>query len=186
LLRIHVREKVGHKLYFIRLRGGSLDRFHASGKVLKISLQPTEPRAATPRREQCDESPEPWQEAQSKHDLETRKQLMNRRLMTTMVVASALLAGEAVYAAPPVPHLAVHAMFSNAGMVKLSLHNSTSEPITVEAGGEKMTLQPGQSMPVTLHSGDKIIADTASPTFVAGTVLAVVTSDLSGATILIK
>jgi hypothetical protein len=112
---------------------------------------------------------------------------MNRRsVLVTMVMAASMLASEAMYAAPlafPVP---VYPMVGNQQMVKLSLRNNTQKVVKVKAGDKEMALQPGATISMKLPAGEKIVTEVGSPTTPAGTVLAVVSGDLSGATLVIN
>ncbi len=114
------------------------------------------------------------------------KMRMNRRIMTAMVIGASMLAAEAMYAAPVAFHVPVHAMFNNQQMVKMNLRNNTKQLIKVKAGEKEMALEPGATISVKLAAGDKIVAEEGSALTPAGTVLAVVSKDLSDATLVIN
>ncbi len=102
-----------------------------------------------------------------------------------MVLAAALLATEAMYAAPIAFHVPVHAMFSKEKTVSFNLRNDTKQPIKVIAGQTELILEPGKPTPVKLHAGDKVVAEEASASFASGAVLAVASSELSNSTIVL-
>ena len=113
------------------------------------------------------------------------EELIMKRLsvVTAMVVGVSLLTSEAMFAAPLAVHTPVHAMFSRDKMVKFNLHNSTDAPIKVKAGDAEMTLMPGKDTPVKLAVGTKVMVAEATPHYAEGSVLTVVSSDLSDATV---
>ena len=104
-------------------------------------------------------------------------------VVTAMVLGASLLTSEAMFAAPLAVHSPVHAMFSRDKMVKFNLHNSTNAPIKVKAGDAEMTLAPGTDTPVKLAVGTKIVVSEATAHYTEGSVLAVVSNDLSDATV---
>ena len=103
--------------------------------------------------------------------------------MTAMVLGVSILSSEAMFAAPLAVHVPVHAMFSRDKLVKFNLHNSTDAPIKVKAGDAEMTLAPGADTPVKLAVGTKVVVEEASTHYTEGTVLTVVSSELSDATV---
>jgi hypothetical protein len=109
---------------------------------------------------------------------------MNRRsVVTAMVLGASILTSEAMYAVPVAIHSPMHAMFSREKFVKFNLHNATNTPIKVKAGDTEVTLPPGQDVPLKLAVGVKIVVEQASTHFAEGTVVTVVSSDLSDATL---
>lgn len=93
----------------------------------------------------------------------------------------------AAFAAPTTAiHAPVHAFFGNGHTVKVTLHNEGQEPLTLKAGTQEWTLQPGKDANVKLNEGDKVIAETASPSHAAGDVILQASNELNGATIRIK
>jgi len=111
---------------------------------------------------------------------------MNRRLVVgTMVMAAAMLAGQAASAEVAVP-APLHAIYSHVKLVSFNVRNDTKEPIKVKAGDTEVTLQPGKLVPMKLEVGVKIVAEETTPSFAAGAVLSVVSTDLSDATLALK
>jgi len=100
-----------------------------------------------------------------------------------MVLGVSILTSEAMYAAPLAVHTPVHAMFSSDKLVKFNLHNSTDAPIKVKAGDTEITLPPGKDVPVKLAIGSKVVVEEATTHYTEGTVLTVVSSELSDATV---
>jgi hypothetical protein len=111
---------------------------------------------------------------------------MNRRLVVgTMVMAAAMLAGQVASAEVAVP-APLHAIYSHVKLVSFNVRNDTKEPIKVKAGDTEVTLQPGKLVPMKLEVGVKIVAEETTPSFAAGAVLSVVSTDLSDATLALK
>ncbi|HXS11217.1 MAG TPA: hypothetical protein VN734_00820 [Acidobacteriaceae bacterium] len=114
---------------------------------------------------------------------------MIRRVMgSTMVLATVLMAGESMYAAPLTAlRVPVHAkMGSNKQMVKFHLRNDSKEPVVVKAGSQEMTLEPGKPVDVTLKIGETVTIAKSTDKFQEGTVLATVNSDLKDTTIALR
>jgi hypothetical protein len=107
--------------------------------------------------------------------------------VTIAVVATSLLAAPAVYAAPANISSPVHAMFgkSKTSTVKLSIRNDSSSPIEVKVGEKVMTLDPGKPVSLSLEVGTRIVANTATPSHPAGSLIEEVIKDHDGATIVI-
>jgi hypothetical protein len=106
---------------------------------------------------------------------------------STMVLATVLMAGESVYAAPLTAlHSPLHAMGKDKQMVSFHLRNDSKEPLTVKCGSQEMTLEPGKPVDVTLKIGDTVTVSKATGSFQEGTVLATVNSDLKDTTIALR
>jgi hypothetical protein len=104
----------------------------------------------------------------------------------TMVMATAMLAGTAVYAMPLAKApTGTHSMFKSK-MVNFKITNGTNEPLTVKAGKNTLTLEPGKTTDFTLASGDEVVAKTRSKHYDQGQVLAHVNEDLEGHNITIE
>jgi hypothetical protein len=111
---------------------------------------------------------------------------MNRRLVVgTMVMAAAVLAGQAASAEVAVK-APLHAMYSHVKLVSFSVRNDSKEPIKVKAGDTEVTLQPGKLVPMKLVAGTKIVAEETTPSFAAGALISVVSSDLADSTLVLK
>lgn len=108
-----------------------------------------------------------------------------RNLLAVSVVATSLLASPAVYAATAI-HSPVHAMFGKTKTIKFTIQNDTGAPMEVKAGDEVIKLEAGKPVTVNLAPGTRIVSTTATSTHQAGTLIAEVTSQLSGAVIHIK
>ena len=108
--------------------------------------------------------------------------------LTVAVVATSLLAAPAVYAAPASISSPVHAMFTKAKSttVKLNLRNDSGSPMEVKVGDKVMTLDPGKPVTLNLEVGTRIVANTATPTHAAGSLIEEVISEHNGATIIIR
>lgn len=115
---------------------------------------------------------------------------MIRRVMgTTMVLAVAMLASESVYAAPMTAlRIPVHAKMGGRDkqMVSFHLRNDSKDPLTVKAGTQEMTLEPGKPVDVKLKIGDTVTVAKATPHFPEGTLLATVNPDLKDTTVALR
>lgn len=115
--------------------------------------------------------------------------MIRRRVVgSTMVLACVLMAGESVYAAPLAAlHSPVLAKFGkDKQMVSFHLRNDSKEPLTVKAGSQELTLEPGKPMDVSLKIGETITVAKATARFPEGTVLTTVNSDLKDTTIALR
>jgi len=114
---------------------------------------------------------------------------MNMKIRSAFAVSIAILgltASTAVYAAPTSVHAPVHAMFGNPKLVTLSLRNDSSTALELKVGEQLMTLEAGKLITLKLPVGTRILANATTPTHEAGTLLAQISGELSGATIGIK
>jgi hypothetical protein len=107
--------------------------------------------------------------------------------LTIAVVATSLLAGPAVYAAPASISSPVHTMFAKtkSTTVKLNLRNDSGAAMEVKVGDQVMTLDPGKPVTLKLEVGTRIVANTATPNHPAGSLIEEVIKDHDGATIVI-
>jgi hypothetical protein len=113
---------------------------------------------------------------------------MNKnRCITIAIVATALLASPVVQAAPLNISLPVHAMFGNqVKSVKLSLRNASSAPLELKIEDKVVTLNAGQTIDLKLPVGTRILANNATPTHEAGSLIEEVRKDHDGVTIVIR
>jgi hypothetical protein len=105
-----------------------------------------------------------------------------------MVLAVVLMAGESMFAAPlNALRVPVHAkMGKTKDMVSFHLRNDSKEPLTIKAGSQELTLEPGKPVDVTLKVGETLTVAKATPRFPEGTVLATVNQDLKDSTIALR
>lgn len=112
---------------------------------------------------------------------------MNRRVLSTaMLVVSPLLLSQAVFAAPAAHPLSLHAMFSKGKLVDFNLRNDTSAPLKLKAGDSAITIDAGKTLPLKLAAGTSVTVEEATTDHPVGSVIALVSTQLSGATISIK
>lgn len=105
----------------------------------------------------------------------------------TLALTAFVSVSGAAYASPAASlHSNVHAFFGNPHRISLTLENDGSQPLTLKAGTQEWTLQPGKDAKVKVNDGDKIVAETASAGHAAGALIAQATDDLNGATLRIK
>ena len=114
--------------------------------------------------------------------------MIRRVIGSTMVLATVLMAGESMFAAPLTAfHAPVHAkMGKTKDMVSFHLRNDSKEPLTIKAGSQEMTLEPGKPVDVTLKIGETLTVAKSTPKFPEGTVLATVNQDLRDTTIALR
>ena len=112
--------------------------------------------------------------------------MKNRILVSAMAAAAFLCTSQAVLAAPSASlHLPVRAKFGATKMIKFSVRNDSANPVKFKAGDQEMTIAPGKTASMKLAEGVSLIAEETTPSFAAGAVLAVASSELSGATVVI-
>ena len=109
-----------------------------------------------------------------------------RMFAGTMVMAAAMFAVQAASAEVAPVAVPFHAMYSHVKLVKFSVRNDSKEPIKVKAGGDELTLEPGKVVPMKLEAGTKIVAEEATASFAAGTVISVVSNELADNTLVLK
>ena len=114
--------------------------------------------------------------------------MIRRVIGSTMVLATVLMAGESMFAAPLTAlHNPVHAkMGKTKDMVSFHLRNDSKEPLTVKAGSQELTLEPGKPVDVTLKVGETLTVAKATARFPEGTILATVNQDLKDSTIALR
>jgi hypothetical protein len=113
--------------------------------------------------------------------------MKSKFVVGTMVAAVAMFAGPVAFASQPAsnPTLAKVA-YSKTKMVSFSLRNDTKDSVSVKAGDKDLTLQPGATVAVKLAEGTQIVATTATPNHQAGSVISVVTDQLSDNTLVLR
>jgi len=111
---------------------------------------------------------------------------MNRRFVVgTMVMAAALFSAQGVYAAPASNLAPLHTA-SKTKLVKFTLRNDSHATVTVKAGDTQMSLEPGKPMQVALPEGQQIIALQATAAGPAGSVVATVSQEYGGNTVVLQ
>jgi hypothetical protein len=112
---------------------------------------------------------------------------MNRRyVIGTMVMAAALFSAQSVYAAPAANLVPLHTVSSKSRLVKFTLRNDSHATVTVKAGDTEMSLEPGKPVKVTLPEGQQIIALQATAAGPAGSVVATVSQQYGGNTVVLQ
>jgi hypothetical protein len=111
---------------------------------------------------------------------------MKRRFVVgTMVMAAAMVAGSAVCAEAAMPTY-THGSIPKTQMVSFHLRNDSGAAIKLSVGSDVVTLAAGKTVKMKLEVGDKIVAEEATSTYPAGTVLSVVSTGLADATVVVK
>lgn len=112
---------------------------------------------------------------------------MNRRTLSSLTIALAsIVSSSSLYAAPPHIAVPVHAMFAKDKLVKFSLRNDSTAPLTLKVGSDTMTLDAGKTKTLELPVGTRIVRQTATDTDGAGTLVTQVSKELGGTTIALK
>ena len=112
--------------------------------------------------------------------------MKNRMFAGIMVMSAVLVSSAAVYAEPAGIPTPTHAAMANSKLVKFTVRNDSKSPITVKMGDTEMTFAPGKSTDVKLAVGTQLVAQNAGSGFEAGSVLAVVSTTLNSATLVLK
>lgn len=111
-------------------------------------------------------------------------------LIASAVVATSLFLSQAAvstaYATPAGLHSPIHAMFSKTKLVSISLRNDSGAPLELKVGEDVMTLAVGKTVAMKLAVGTRIVSTQQTVNHAANSLIAQVSSDLSGATIAIK
>ena len=108
-------------------------------------------------------------------------------VLGTMVAAAAMLAGPVAFASQPVSNpTLMNVAYSKSKMVSFSLRNDSKDSINVKAGDKDMTLEPGKTVSVKLAEGTQIVATNTTPNYAAGSVISVVSSQLSDNTLVLR
>jgi len=112
---------------------------------------------------------------------------MNRRILLSIpLVLASGFASEAAYAAPAQLRSPVYAMFSKSKLVKFSLRNDGSAPLTLKVGEDTMTLEAGKTKDLELPVGTRIFRENATATQQPPSLVAEVSKELGGVTIALK
>lgn len=110
---------------------------------------------------------------------------MNRRMVFCAVLAGAsVVSSGSLFASPLRIAMPGRAMFAKAKLVKMSLRNEGTAPITLKVGDDNMTLEPGTTKGVELPEGTRILR--ADATGAAGKLVVQVSRELAGITIALK
>ncbi len=111
-----------------------------------------------------------------------RARLIVPALSVVCLIAAQAVAPVSAMASPVRTKVPVRA-FMGTKMVNLNLANNTKETLEVKVGETAMTIAAGQTVKVSAAPGTKIVFASTSPTHAAGTILAQLSTELSGATI---
>jgi len=147
------------------------------------------------RREHYNEvlNSEPWRSSgllkqieNSFKQCEKRVVNMNRHFVVgTMVMAVAMLAGQAVLAEPAAIPTMTRAMYKTK-TVSFNVRNDSKSPLTIQAGDRQITIDPGKIVAVKLEEGTKLVAVTATAKLAQGDLISVVSSAMASATVAIQ
>ena len=114
--------------------------------------------------------------------------MFRSKLIVPALSAVCLLASQAVVpsmavAASPIRAIVAATPFAGAKMVHLSLANALTTSIDLKVGETPVTIAAGETIKLSAPAGAKITVVNAVPTHEAGSLLAQVGTNMSGATI---
>lgn len=109
-----------------------------------------------------------------------------RSLFAISVAVVGLAVSPSMYAAQTSIHMPIHAMFGKTKTIKFSLRNDSSSIMEFKVGDDVMKLDAGKSISLSLPVGTRILANIATATHPAGSLIEEVSNQLNGATLSIK
>ena len=111
-----------------------------------------------------------------------------RIVASTMALSLSMLAlGVQAHAAPASAlSVPVHALFGKSKMINVKVENKTQTVLTIQAGDQTITVQPGATGSLKLTAGTQITSVNATATLTAGTVIATATSNLNDSTLTVN
>jgi|GEM_PF-2610787 len=112
-----------------------------------------------------------------------RSKLIIPALSVMCLLGSQAVVPSIAMAESPLRAIVAAQPLAGAKMVHLNLANSTGSPLDLLIGETAVTLAVGETVKVSAPAGAKITVATASTNHAAGSVLAQISKDLSGATI---
>jgi hypothetical protein len=80
----------------------------------------------------------------------------------------------------------VHAFFGKPHKISLTLRNDSQQTLSLKAGDQTFTIEPGKTAAVKLMDGEKVITQAAAGTHAAGDVVVVAEAQINDATVGIK
>jgi hypothetical protein len=107
-----------------------------------------------------------------------------KSLVASIAMVAVVSLPGVVYAAPTTSvHAPVHAFFGKPHKVNFTLRNDSQQPLSVKAGDQDITIQPGKTAAVKLVAGDKVVAQTATTNHPVGDVIVVASDELNDSTL---
>jgi hypothetical protein len=106
--------------------------------------------------------------------------------LAATIVAVALLAPSAAFAAPASNQTPVNAMFAKTKTIHFKLLNDSSSTMEFKVGDDIVKLDAGKSLIVNLPVGARVLCSSATPLHESGSVIAEVTNSLNGAIVHVK
>ncbi len=116
----------------------------------------------------------------------TVKMMKVRNVVAISVALAGLSASSVLHAAPLAAAVPVHAMFAKTKMVKFTLRNDSGQPLELKVGENLMTLDAGKTVELKIPVGTRVVANAATATHPAGSLLAEASPELDSVTIGIK
>ena len=113
--------------------------------------------------------------------------MKHRMTLATLALSLSFVGAPALLAAPlSGPDTPVTAKQGTGKVVSVSLQNTSSSPLIVQAGTQQITVAPNATSKVKVNVGTQLVNVTATPTYSAGTLLTTVGSDADGSVLTIK
>ena len=106
--------------------------------------------------------------------------------LAATIVAVALLAPSAAFAAPASTQVPVNAMFAKTKTIHFKLLNDSGSTMEFKVGDDIVKLDAGKALIVNLPVGARVLCSSATPLHPPGSVIAEVTSSLNGAIVHVK
>ena len=110
---------------------------------------------------------------------------MKHRIFAAAIVASSLFTVPAMQAATLNLNIPVHAM-GKVKPIQFDVQNNTPNVITLKAGDQQFTVEPGKSSTFKVPAGTQLVTVNAMPKHAAGDVIATADMSLSGSTLILN
>ena len=120
------------------------------------------------------------------------KEKTHMKMTIRMAAGSAALAlgmfGAQAMVAAPVSGLAVpvHALFGKNKMITVKVQNASGGLLTIKAGDQQITVQPGMTGSLKVLEGTQIVNVNETAKLTAGAVIATAASSLNGSTLTVN
>ena len=114
--------------------------------------------------------------------------MKHRLIAAAMATSLSLLTVPTLSAAPRLfgEHTTVGDKAPKGKSISFRLRNDSKTALTIKAGDRELTVKPGETTALKLATGEQVIAVTGTDNIAAGTVLAMVTSNLDGNTLAVR
>ncbi len=113
---------------------------------------------------------------------------MNIRMAAgSAALALSMFGAQALMAAPVSGlHAPVHALFGKNKMITVKVQNASQGVLTIQAGDQQITVQPGMTGSLKVLEGTQIVNVNETAKLTAGAVIATAASNLNGSTLTVN